>query len=167
MIKPLFQKIVVAVNGSEQSLRAAMYGIMMAKMFKCELKAVYVVDTDTLRQLEMSKFFIAEEVSRYRANLKSDGERYLSYLKRLADEKSVKISVELKEGAVWSELIKSAEEFDADLIVLGGKTNGANSMSSVLRRDKVSAANSEIIGSSKCNVLVVKDADVEKLFKLL
>ena len=115
----------------------------------------------------MSKFFITEEVSRYRANLKSDGERYLSYLKRLADEKSVKISVELKEGAVWSELIKSAEEFDADLIVLGGKTNGANSMSSVLRRDKVSAANSEIIGSSKCNVLVVKDADVEKLFKLL
>ena len=30
MIKPLFQKIVVAINGSDQSLHAAMYAILLA-----------------------------------------------------------------------------------------------------------------------------------------
>ncbi|MBQ0052410.1 MAG: universal stress protein [Treponema sp.] len=167
MIKPLIQKVVVAVNGSEQSIHAAMYGIMLAKQYKFELKAVYVVDSATLKQLELSKFFLAEEAERYAKNLNSDGERYLKYVAELAKQKDVKIETELRSGAIWSELIKSAEDYKADLILLGGKEHGSNaSMNSVLRHDKISATNSEIIGSSNCNVLVVRKPEIEKLFKL-
>lgn len=166
MIKPLFQKVIVAVNGSEQSLNAAMYAILFAKEQKCELKAIYVVDSATLKQLELSKFFIPEESERYFKNLKADGERYLSYVKRLADSKKVKIQTELREGAVWSQLITSADEFGADLIILGGKKVETGSMNTVLKHDKISSTNSEIIGSAKCNVLVVKDGDIEKLFNI-
>lgn len=163
MIKPLFEKIIVAVNGSEQSLRAAMYGIMMSKMYKCEMKVVYVVDTDTLKQLELMKFFVTEESNRYEQNLVADGERYLSYVSDLAKQKSVKIQTELKKGAVWSELIRESKDFGADLILIGGRQSGGNSS---LRHDKTSAINSEIIGSADCNVLVVKEPEIEKLFKL-
>lgn len=166
MIKPLFQKIIVAVNGSEYSLRAAMYGIMMAKMYKCDLKVIYVVDTATLKQLELSKFFIAEESARYEQKLNADGERYLQYVIELAKQKSVKIETELRKGSVWSQIITSADEFSADLILIGGKKVATGSMNSVMRRDKTSATNSEIIGSASCNVLVVKEPDIEKLFKL-
>ena len=65
MIKPLFQKIVVAINGSEQSLHAAMYAILLAKQYKCSLKAVYVVDTAALKFLSMSKFFLKTESQKY------------------------------------------------------------------------------------------------------
>ena len=61
MIKPLIQKVVVAINGSEQSLHAAMYAILMAKQYKCSLKAVYVVDTAALKFLSMSRFFLKNE----------------------------------------------------------------------------------------------------------
>ncbi|MBR1614261.1 MAG: universal stress protein, partial [Treponema sp.] len=77
MIKPLLRKLIVAVNGSEQSLSAAMYSIMLAMQYKCELKAVYVVDTATLKQLELSKFFVPDEVARYREKLHEDGQKYL------------------------------------------------------------------------------------------
>ena len=53
MIKPLFQRVLVAYNGSKSSLHAFMYGVMMAKSFKCKLKVVYVVDTDTIKKLTL------------------------------------------------------------------------------------------------------------------
>ena len=166
MIKPLFQKIVVAVNGSESSIHAAMYGILLSKQYKCELKAIYVVDTSTLRQLTMSKIFIEEESIDYEKCLERDGNRYLSYLENLAKEKDVKIKTELKKGAVWSELIKSAEDFGANLILVGGKEHQNDSARNLIQLDKISRTNSEIIGSASCNVLVVNEPDIEKLFKI-
>ena len=168
MIKPLFDRMVAALNGSEQSLRAAMYGIMMSKLYGCELKVVYVVDTATLKQLELLKFFIAEESSRYERNLVADGERYLSYVADLARQKGVALSSELRRGAVWSELIRAANEFGARLILVGDKnvSDGTSPVGGVLRYHRISATNSEIVGSSECNVLVVKEREVEKLFRL-
>ena len=166
MLKPLIQKIVVAVNGSEQSIHAAMYGILLSKQYKCDLKAIYVVDTSTLKQLTMSKFFYEEESRHYEQRLCDDGKRYLSYLEKLAKEKDVKIETELKKGAIWSELIKSAEDFGANLILLGGKEHPNDTAHNSVRHDKISATNSEIIGSATCNVLVVREPNIEKLFKI-
>lgn len=166
MIKPLFQKIIVAVNGSEQSIHAAMYGIMMAKIYKCQLKAVYVVDTVALKQLEFSKIFLAEESERYEKNLIADGNKYLSYAAELAKQKGIKIETELRKGAIWSEVITAADEFKADVILLGGKEHNSQSIGHAIRHDKVSATNSEIIGSAKCNVFVVRQKEIEKLFKI-
>ena len=64
MIKPLFQNVLVLVNGSESSIHAVQYGILMSKLYHCNLKAVYVVDTATLKQLTLSKFFVADESDR-------------------------------------------------------------------------------------------------------
>ena len=166
MIKPLFQKIVVAVNGSESSIHAAMYGILLSKQYKCELKAIYVVDTSTLRQLTMSKIFIEEESIDYEKCLERDGNRYLSYLEKHTKKKDVKIKTELKKGAIWSELIKAAEDFGADLILVGGREQPKDAPRNSIRYDKVSTTKSEIIGSASCNVLVVKMPEIEKLFKI-
>jgi nucleotide-binding universal stress UspA family protein len=165
MIKPLFQKILVAVNGSTQSVHAALYAILMAKMYHCTMKAVYVVDTATLRQLTLSKFFVTEESNSYEENLCSDGTRYLNYVQDLAKMKGVKIETELRKGAVWSEIITASDEFDADVILLGGKPH-ESSAGTVARHDAVSLTNGEIIGSARCNVLVVKEPQIEQLFKL-
>ena len=159
MIKPLFQNIIVAVNGSEQSIHAAMYAILMAKLYRCHLKVVYVVDTATLKKLTLSKFFVSEESASYEKNLTEDGNRYLVYISDLAKSKGVTIETELRKGAVWS-----ADDFNAGLILLGGrpysKSDGA------IRHDATSMANSEIIGSAHCSVLVVREPKIEQLFKL-
>ena len=166
MIKPLFQRIVVAVNGSEQSIHAAMYGILLAQQYKCELKAIYVVDTSTLKQLTMSRIFLEEESQHYEQRLCDDGNRYLKYLQNISKEKNVKIETELKKGAVWAEVIKTADDFGANLILLGGKELHNESVNQSIRHDKISATNAEIIGSALCNVLVVREPNIEKLFKI-
>ena len=91
MIKPIFQKVLVLINGSQASIHAAQYGMLMAKLYHCALKAVYVVDVATLKQLTLSKFFVAEESSEYESSLTADGNRYLSYVASLANAKGIKI----------------------------------------------------------------------------
>ena len=61
MIRTLFKKIVVAYNGSISSLHAVMYGVMMAKIYKCQVKVVYVVDTDSIKRLVLKKFLVNDE----------------------------------------------------------------------------------------------------------
>jgi len=63
MIKPIFQKVLILMNGSESSVHAVQYGILMSKLYHCTLKAVYVVDTATLKQLTLTKIFVIEESS--------------------------------------------------------------------------------------------------------
>ncbi|WP_191017524.1 universal stress protein [Treponema zioleckii] len=167
MIKPLLERILVAVNGSEQSMRAAMYAIMLAKQYNCMLKAIYVVDTATLKQLTMSKFFVAEESERYEKSLNSEGNRYLSHVCQLAEKKGVLMETELKKGAVWSQIISAADEYEANVIVLGGKKSDSGSFRSSFRHDKLSATNSEIVANSNCNVLIVHQDKIEKMFELL
>lgn len=166
MIKPLFQKIVVAINGSDQSLHAAMYAILLAKQYKCSLKAVYVVDTAALKFLSMSKFFLKTESQKYEENLLIDGKKYLEQVVTFAKVKGVKVETELRKGSPWFEILHVADDFAADLILLGGKEHSASSLSSEVSRDRASSTNMDIIGSARCNVLVVRQKDIEKLFKI-
>lgn len=166
MLKPLIQKIVVAVNGSEQSLHAAMYAILMAKQYKCALKAVYVVDTAALKFLNVSKFFLKDESKKYEDNLVKDGEKYLEQVEALAKGKGIKLETELKRGSPWAEILQTADTFNADLILLGGREHPASSVSSSVTHDRASSTNMDIIGSANCNVLVVRQKDIEKLFRI-
>ena len=58
MIKSLFQKVIVAYNGSKSSLNALMYGIVLAKIHKIQLKIVYVVDSASIKSLVLTKIMI-------------------------------------------------------------------------------------------------------------
>mgnify|MGYP003299173207 FL=1 len=118
MIKPLFNNILVVINGSEASIQAAQYGVLMARLYRCDMKAIYVVDTATLKELTISKFFVSEESSEYEKSLTEDGKRYLNYVENLAKAKGIKIETELRKGSVWSEVIAYADDSKSDLILL-------------------------------------------------
>ncbi|MCQ2981869.1 MAG: universal stress protein [Treponemataceae bacterium] len=161
MIKPLFQKVLIVVNGSEASIKAAEYGILMAKLYKCSLKAVYVVDTATLKQLTLSKLFVAEESREYEQNLQADGTRYLEYVKSLALKKNINIETELRRGSVWTEVCTAADEMDANVILLGGMAaTGSDG------RDVLTEAYREILLNARCSVLMVREKMIEQLYKM-
>lgn len=162
MLKALFQKVLVAYNGSKSSLNAVLYGIMIARIYKCSLKVVYVVDSASIKQLTMAKFLIAEEAEETAKNLNEDGVKNLEYVKGLAKKKGVNVETELLNGAVWSEIIRAADVWKADLILLGGVTdNGSLSVHA-----NISRQDSEITGSAHCSVMVVRDPYVEQKFRL-
>jgi nucleotide-binding universal stress UspA family protein len=159
MIKPLFSNLVVAVSGSDASILAAKYAIIMAKQYRCRLCAVYVVDTATIRQLTLSKIFIQEESLDYERSLEANGERYLSFVEELARAKGVKIERVIRKGAVYTEILTVADEKKADLIVLGGWEKERNA------RDVISHSHREIMVNAKCSVFLVKEPLVDQLYK--
>lgn len=161
MIRPLYRNVLVLINGSESSIYAAKYGILMSKLYRCNLKAIYVVDTATLKQLTLNKFFVSEESKEYEMSLTSDGQRYLQYVEDLAKSKGVKIETELKNGSVWSETIVAAEDMEADLILLGGFDPNMKD-----KKDMLSTTYKEILINAPCSVQVVKEKMINQLYKL-
>ncbi len=159
MIKPLFSNIVVAVSGSDASIHGAKYAIIMAKLYRCRLSAVYVVDTATIRQLTLSKIFIQEESQEYERSLEANGERYLAFVDELAKAKGVKAEKELRRGAVYTEILGVADEKKADLIILGGWEKERSA------RDIISHSHREIMVNAKCSVFVVKEPNIDQLYK--
>lgn len=159
MIKPHFSNIIVAINGSDSSIIAAKYAIVMAKSYGCRLSAVYVVDTATIRQLTLHKIFIQEESQEYQKSLEANGDRYLSFVEELAIAKGVKIEREIRQGAVYTEILAVADDKKADLIILGGVEKDRSP------RDIFSHSHREIMINAKCSVLLVKETDIDKLYK--
>ncbi|HIW35557.1 MAG TPA: universal stress protein [Candidatus Treponema faecavium] len=165
MIKSLFQNVLILVNGSESSIHAVQYGILMAKLYRCNLKAVYVVDTATLKQLTLSKFFVADESRSFEESLTRDGRRYLDYAVNLGKAKNIKIETELLSGSVGYEVIAAAERMHAGLILLGSCSSVTKNTAAV-KHDAVSSSNQEILRSARCSVLVVKEENIEQLYKM-
>jgi nucleotide-binding universal stress UspA family protein len=158
-MKPLISNIVAVITGSDASILAAKYAIVLSKLYRCRLSAVYVVDTATIRQLTLSKIFIQEESQEYEKSLEANGERYLSFVEELARAKGVKIEREIRRGAVYTEVLTAADEKRADLIVLGGWEKDRSA------RDIISHAHREIMVSAKCSVLLVKEPGIDQLYK--
>ena len=159
MIKSLFSNIVVAISGSDASILAVKYAIVMAKIYRCRLSAVYVVDTATIKQLTLSRIFIQEESQDYEKSLQANGERYLTFVEELALAKGIKVEKEIRRGAVYTEILAAADEKKADLIVLGGWEKDRNP------RDIISHSHREIMINAKCSVLLVKEPEVDHIYK--
>lgn len=165
----LLNRILVAINGSQSSVQAAMYGIMLAKQYSLELKAVYVVDTATIKFLTSQKFLVTEEKNSFENDLKRDGNTYLEYIRNLAKSKGVKIEVELREGSVWAEIVEAASQWESDMILIGGHEAKDKLVKSVDKepcRSVAATTRSSIVSYAHCPVLVIHKPEIEALFKI-
>ncbi|MBO6176906.1 MAG: universal stress protein [Treponema sp.] len=165
MMKKLLEKILVACNGSDSSLRAVKYGIILSRQTQVQVKVVYIVDSASIKQLTLSRFMDPDEARKISQSLEEDGKNILEHIKLLAKSKKVNIETELRDGVVWSQVISAADEWDADLILLGGTSEGNNMRA--LNRASVTKQDSEIIGSAHCSVMVVREPHIDQLFKIL
>ena len=160
-MKSLINSIVVAVTGTDASILAAKYGIVMAKLYNCKLTAVYVIDTATIRQLTLSRIFIQEEAAEYERSLENNGNRYLSFVEELAAAKGVKTERVMRRGAIFTEIITAAEEKKADLILLGGWEKDTKTS------DIIGHSHREIMANAKCSVMLVKEPQIDQIYKKL
>jgi nucleotide-binding universal stress UspA family protein len=158
-VKHLINNVVVAVTGTDASILAAKYAIVLAKYYQCKLTAVYVVDTATIKQLTLSKIFIQEEGLEYEKNLENNGNRYLTFVEELANNKNVKIESILHKGAIYTEILRVADEKGADLILLGGWEKDAKT------KDIIGHSHREIMANAKCSVMIVKEPEIDQIYK--
>ena len=139
------KKILIPTDGSDYSIRAAEYGLSVAKLLGAEVVALYVVDTVVLDQVAK----IAEREGLER-DLKSDGERYLRYVVGVAEREGVKTSSLLAKGRPYEQIVHLAKGLKVDLIVMG--TYGRRGAERILLGSEAE----RVIEYASCPVLVIR-----------
>ena len=150
MAKPPFNHILVLVDGTEASFRAADRAIDLARALGARLTALTVVDTETLRQLLNVKILVDAEMGEFEKELEQSARRQLAEVRERALNQKVVIDEVLVTGNVETVVPKEVQNRGVDLIALGGFP------STKITRDLVARQRQQIIDRATCPVLVVK-----------
>jgi nucleotide-binding universal stress UspA family protein len=135
---PVIHKILVAVDGSETSSRAAENAIDLAERYGADLIALYIVPPN-IKSNEI--FDLAKE----------NGQKIVDEVKQEASAKKLNVQTEvlLDIGSVTKGIVEYAEKNNANLIVLG--TRGISG----IKRMLLGSTASGVVTYSHCPVIVV------------
>jgi nucleotide-binding universal stress UspA family protein len=147
------KKIMVYVDGTEQSVTAAQYAICLASSTGAELIAYYVINTRAVEDLLKARIFLKDEQVEYEHDMEADAERYLNYINELANKKGVSVIKKRSRGSVHKEIVDSIEADEVDLLVIGELSRIRS------RRDEFFDETERAMRAVSCSVLIVKDED--------
>ena len=148
----MYQKILLPTDGSKYAEKAAKHAIWIAGHSGAELIALNVVDTSSLVGLP------AEDLTvRVSEILKEEGEKSLDTISNLIEkleteegyEKGVKLIKRSEEGSPADIILKTVEDEDIDLIVMG--TSGKHGLDRFL----LGSVTEKVVRSAKVPVLAV------------
>lgn len=148
-----FKHMLVYLDGSEDSVTAAMAAIALAKRLDASLTAMYVVNTRALQDLVKARIFLDIEEQEYRRDIEGDAQRYLNHVERMGKQKGVPVVSVKKSGTVHTEVRTFLQENHIDLLVLGGISDIHS------RRDELLSETDRMMRTAPCPVLVVRDND--------
>jgi nucleotide-binding universal stress UspA family protein len=142
--KAIISKILVAIDGSDESMDAADLATSISKEYNAELYALHVIRADV-------DLFGPQETSEFMTKMRNEGEKYLDKVKLKANEKNVQIKTEIISSMnISGGILDYAEENNFDLIVIG--TRGRSGFKRLL----LGSVASHVITYAHCPVLVVK-----------
>lgn len=150
MSSGLYRNIVIATDGSANSMRAVYRGIEIAKLSGATIHVLHVVDTcSTISENWTACKEIIREV------MVNDGKKVISKVKKIIEDSGVEVREVVLEGHPSTEIINFAENNKMDLIVMGtlGKTG--------LERFLLGSVAEKVVRYSKVPVLVVRDGNYE------
>ena len=152
MANPI-KKIMVYIDGTEQSVTAAQYAICLASSTGAELIACYVINTRAMEDLLKARIFLKDEQVEYEHDMEADSERYLNYVRDLATKKGVSIIKKQSRGSVHKEIANIVDEEEIDILIVGELSRIRS------RRDEFYDETERAIRMVSCSVLIVKDED--------
>ena len=142
-----FQRICIATDGSDESMKAANLAINIAKMNMAELYIIYVIDDKVVEKILSMSRKTAEEV---REEYAHSGNSILQFIKNLAEKEGIKVEVQLDEGYPSEKITGYVRKTRADLLVIGHQ---------IKKKSRIVALGSRtvrMIELSDCPILIVK-----------
>lgn len=136
-------RILLATDGSAPATAATEYAVILAKTFGAKIKAI-VVDTG-YESLEYPEEYTEDELEGVHPSVKG-----LALAKILCERNGVSCEIDIVKGGVAKRIVATAQEFQADLVVLGdtGRTG--------LQRIALGSVAETVVKGSPIPVLVVK-----------
>ena len=150
MAKKAITHIMVLVDGSAQSFRAAEAAIALAREMGSRLTAMAVIDTETLKNLLTYRILATEEMSDFQVELETSARKYLDRVRTMAMDEKVTAEQVLVKGPYHTSVLSQQKQMGADLVVIGAFK------SSQATRDLLARELQRIVDESPCPVLMVK-----------
>jgi nucleotide-binding universal stress UspA family protein len=110
----MFERVMIATDGSKHSERAAEAGIELARLSGGTITVVYVADTGRLSHLPEDM-----ALASIRDLLIKEGEEATDYVEEMANKAGVTSAKKVIEGNPGDELVRFADEAGIDVIVIG------------------------------------------------
>lgn len=152
-----FNKILVSIDGSKESLEAADYGISLAKLFNVVVSIIHVLpqeirygyDSVDAIQPDIPSTPVKGIVELSKQDMQA---KWFNKIIEKAKEMNVNLQTDIivATRSVATEIIDYANKLDADLIIVG--TRGRSG----LKRMLLGSIASEILKYADCPVLIVK-----------
>jgi nucleotide-binding universal stress UspA family protein len=144
-----YKIILVGIDGSEESMRAADHAISIAKKYGSHLLAITVLDIPDIRDLN----FDSQRLSRYQLEeYVQKVKNWLLEIRQKAEGKGVMAETELIDEPLRPEksILHYAKDKKADLIIVG---HGKHGNFKELMLGNIAL---EIVKNADCNVMVIR-----------
>jgi nucleotide-binding universal stress UspA family protein len=155
----LFDRILVAFDGSEHSLRALDIAIRMAEQFCKKLTLIHVYsvavrpiiipEPATMTPPNVS-ILTSAEISEASEAARREGKQMLEVAEQRAKAAGLEVEKILVEGQAAQEIVKAAKEGNFELIVMGARGL------SLIKELLLGSVSEGVIRHAPCPVLVVK-----------
>jgi len=148
-----FSKIVVGIDGSEESMKAAEYAISIAKLYNAELIAITVLTSDigyiySSPGVESPPLTVKEII----LLAGDEAKKRFDEIKEKANKKGIQLKTEsiVAKKSLLNTILEFVEEHNINLVVVG--TRGRSGIKKML----LGSIASGLVTYSPCPVLVIK-----------
>ena len=147
VIKTRYSKILVAIDGSKESMNAARYAIGLAKKDKAR-----VIALTAMRLPSLYGWYPAESPYTWQKKYAKERKKWFEKIERLAKDNNVKIQTEIVESTMSAQgtIVKYAEEQKMEVVVVG--TRGMSGFAKQL----LGSTALGVVTYAHCTVIVVK-----------
>jgi nucleotide-binding universal stress UspA family protein len=148
----MYKKILLPTDGSEFSEKAGSHAVWIADKSISEIVVLNVIDDSYLRSLPQHDL-----QKSLKKEFRDEGNTAVKKFSDKLEEsqcngmcKNVMLSTKIREGKPSNEILKTIEEEDIDLVVIGA--SGKHGLDRLI----VGSVTERVVKSAKCPVLVIK-----------
>ncbi|WP_156289743.1 universal stress protein [Oceanobacillus salinisoli] len=139
----MYQKILLATDGSEHANRAAKHALELAKMnADSKVEVVYVVDHDKVKSDVLANWNSADMGDKRKVQIKN--------IEKMAKDANVNYEIVFLHGDPGPQIVKHANDKEFDVVVIGSR--GLN----VLQEFVLGSVSHKVAKRANCPVMIVK-----------
>jgi nucleotide-binding universal stress UspA family protein len=141
----LFSKLLVPVDGSENSLRALEEAIFLSKKLDAQITALHVMEKAPTVYIHPQK-----ELEELLKDYRKESERILEKCQQIGKNNRIELNMAISEGDVASKIIQYAEKGRFDMVVMGHRGSGK------FKEMVLGSVSEKVLHRTKCSVLIVR-----------
>ena len=141
----MFSKVLVPVDGSDNSLRALDAALLLSEKTGAEVTAIHVMEDIPILHIQSEKL-LRELVDAY----KKETQQILSKCSDIATGKGLSITTKLLQGNVGSTILDFCEREKYDVIIIGSRGMGK------FKELVLGSVSNKVVHHSSCPVMIIR-----------